>query len=231
MSEENAVGEPSSDAWLDAVKFDERGLVVVIAQDALSGEVRMVAWANREALSRTLATREAHFYSRSRGALWRKGESSGHTLAVSELYLDCDGDAVLALIDPAGPSCHTGAASCFYRRLDAGDWRPGSRPLAMMERLEAALSARAHGESERSYTRTLLQAGAAKINAKLREEADELARAIEAESDERVASELADVVYHACVGLLSRGVAWRAVLNELRRRFGTSGLDEKAARR
>jgi phosphoribosyl-ATP pyrophosphohydrolase/phosphoribosyl-AMP cyclohydrolase len=227
VSEEKA----ASEAWLDAVKFDERGLVVVIAQDALSGEVRMVAWANREALSRTVATGEAHFYSRSRGALWRKGESSGHTLAVRELYLDCDGDAVLALIDPAGPSCHTGEASCFYRRLDAGEWRERARPLAMMERLEAALAARATDEGARSYTRSLLQAGAAKINAKLREEADELARAIEAESDERVASELADVVYHACVGLLSRGVAWRAVLSELRRRFGTSGLDEKAARR
>lgn len=219
-----------SEAWLDAVKFDDKGLVVVVAQDALTGEVRMVAWANREALARTALTGEAHFYSRSRGALWRKGESSGHTLAVRSLYLDCDGDSVLALIEPAGPTCHTLAPSCFFREWRDGAWREGARPVAMMERLELALEARSKGEAERSYTRSLLQAGTPKIGAKLREEADELARAIDGESDERVASELADVIYHACVGLLARKVPWRATLVELARRFGTSGLDEKAAR-
>lgn len=228
MSEDT--GAINGEAWLDAVKFDEKGLVVVVAQDALTGEVRMVAWANREALARTVTTGEAHFYSRSRGALWRKGESSGHTLAVRSLFLDCDGDSVLALIEPAGPTCHTLAPSCFYREWREGEWRDGARPVAMMERLQFALEARAKGEGERSYTRSLLQAGAQKIGAKLREEADELARAIEHEPDERVASELADVIYHACVGLLSRSVSWRAMLVELARRFGTSGLDEKAGR-
>lgn len=222
----------SGDAWLDAVKFDERGLVVVIALDALTGETRMVAWANREALSRTASTGEAHFYSRSRQALWRKGESSGHVLVVKSLYLDCDGDAVVAMVEPNGPSCHTGAPSCFYRVRDSesAEWRDGARPLAMMERLEAALDARAKGEGARSYTRSLLEAGAEKIGAKLREEASELAAAIASESDERVVSEAADVVYHVCVGLLSRRVSWRAVLGELARRFGTSGIDEKQSR-
>lgn len=220
----------SGDAWLDEVKFDERGLVVVVAQDALSGEVRMIAWANREALARTVQSGEAHFYSRSRAALWRKGESSGNTLRVRDLLLDCDGDSVLAMVEPAGPTCHTGSPSCFYRRYRAGQWVDGARPLAMIERLEAELEARAQGQGERSYTRSLLQAGVAKINAKLREEADELARALEGESDERVSSELADVTYHAMVGLLARKVRWRTVLAELARRFGTSGLDEKDAR-
>ncbi|MBL8677856.1 MAG: bifunctional phosphoribosyl-AMP cyclohydrolase/phosphoribosyl-ATP diphosphatase HisIE [Myxococcales bacterium] len=230
-SREDASGERASgDAWLDAVKFDEKGLVVVLALDVLTGEPRMVAWANREALARTASTGEAHFYSRSRGALWRKGESSGHVLAVRSMYLDCDGDAVLVMVEPAGPSCHTGAPSCFFRVRDGGAWRERARPLAMMERLEAALEARASGEGERSYTRSLLLAGAAKIGAKLREEAGELAAAIESESDERVASEAADVIYHLCVGLLSRKVSWRAVLVELARRFGTSGIDEKQRR-
>ena len=220
----------AGEAWLDAVKFDERGLVVVIALDVLTGEPRMVAWANREALERTASTGEAHFYSRSRGALWRKGESSGNVLAVRSLLLDCDGDAVCAMVEPVGPSCHTGAPSCFFRARVDGAWREGARPLAMMERLEAALEARSKGEGARSYTRSLLEAGAAKIGAKLREEAAELAAAIESESDERVASEAADVIYHLCVGLLSRRGSWRAVLLELARRFGTSGIDEKERR-
>jgi phosphoribosyl-ATP pyrophosphohydrolase/phosphoribosyl-AMP cyclohydrolase len=216
--------------WLDAVRWDERGLVTVVVQDALTGEVRMVAWADREALARTVATGEAHFFSRSRGRLWRKGETSGNVLLVRALLLDCDGDSALVLVEPHGPTCHTGAPSCFFRALDGGAWTEQSRPLPMMDRLEAALRARAEGASDRSYTRALLDAGPEKIGAKLREEADELARAVASESEARVAGEAADLVYHACVGLLARGVPWRVVLEELSRRFGTSGLDEKAAR-
>jgi phosphoribosyl-AMP cyclohydrolase len=100
---------------LEAVAFDAAGLVPVVAQEAATGQVRMVAWANREALEKTLATKQAHFWSRSRAKLWRKGEESGHTLAVRQVRVDCDGDVVLYLVDPTGPSCHTGATSCFYR--------------------------------------------------------------------------------------------------------------------
>src|SRR5450432_4723108 len=107
---------PAPDPLLAAIAFDGAGLVPVIAQDASTGTVRMVAWANREALTSTLATGAAHFWSRSRRALWRKGESSGHTLAVREMRIDCDGDVVLYLIDAVGPSCHTRATSCFFRR-------------------------------------------------------------------------------------------------------------------
>src|SRR5258706_6239963 len=109
---------PEADApemLLDAVTFDGAGLVPVIAQEGATGQVRMFAWANREALGLTLSTRQAHFWSRSRGKLWRKGEESGHTLSVRQVRIDCDGDAVLYIVDPEGPTCHTGATSCFFR--------------------------------------------------------------------------------------------------------------------
>ena len=105
------------DSLLAAVAFDANGLVPVVAQEARTGMIRMVAWANRDALARTLETGAAHFWSRSRWALWRKGESSGHTLEVREVRLDCDGDVVLYLVAAEGPSCHTGATSCFFRRV------------------------------------------------------------------------------------------------------------------
>jgi phosphoribosyl-AMP cyclohydrolase len=121
----SAAPAASADAdWLDELRFDERGLVPVIAQDAASGQVLMMAWANREALTETAATRRAVYFSRSRGRLWRKGEESGHRQTVIEMRLDCDADAVLYRVEQAGGiACHTGRGSCFYRRLDGGAWR------------------------------------------------------------------------------------------------------------
>jgi len=113
-----------SAAWLDAIAFNDAGLVPVVAQDARSGRLLMLAWADRAALVQTLATGEATYFSRSRGRLWRKGESSGHVQRVRELRLDCDGDAVLYVVEPAGGvACHTGRASCFFRRLEDGAWQ------------------------------------------------------------------------------------------------------------
>jgi phosphoribosyl-AMP cyclohydrolase len=110
-------------AWLDAVRFDERGLVTVIAQDAASGRVLMVAWADAAALAETAASGQAVYFSRSRGRLWRKGEESGHRQRVTEVRLDCDGDVVLYRVEQAGGiACHTGRASCFYRLLRDGQW-------------------------------------------------------------------------------------------------------------
>lgn len=211
-----------------ALKWDAAGLVTVVVQDRMTGAVRMVAHANEVALGRTLETKEAHFYSRSRNALWRKGESSGNVIRVAELWLDCDADAVLYLADPEGPSCHTGALSCFFTRLD-GDGAHGTAS-PQLARLWAELEARRSAVGTQSYTRSLLDAGRAKIAAKVREEGDELAHALEGESDERVVSECADVVYHALVGLLARGLTLRDVEVELARRAGVSGLDEKASR-
>ena len=218
---------------LAELKYDERGLLTVVAQDRLTGELRMLAHANREALQATLDTGDAHFYSRSRGALWKKGESSGHVLRVSEVWTDCDGDAVLYLVEPAGPSCHTGRATCFFRVIGkdgAVADNAQTHGMSALPRLWAELEARKANGAAKSYTRKLLDGGAAAINAKITEEAGELAQAIRDESDQRVVSEAADVLYHVLVGLLSRGVSMRDVEAELAKRFGVSGLDEKAAR-
>lgn len=218
---------------ISSLKWDATGLVTVVVQDRLSGELRMLAHANVEALKATLETGYAHFYSRSRKAQWKKGESSGHTIAVSEIWADCDGDALVYLAEPAGPSCHTERDTCFFRRVsDTGvtdDAAHEARPA--LGQLWAELEARRSATGTKSYTRKLLDGGAAAINAKILEEAGEVARAIETESDERVVSEAADVLYHLLVGLLSRGVSLRDVEAELVRRSGVSGLIEKAQRK
>lgn len=191
----------------------------------------MVAWMNEAALDQTLATGLATFFSRSRGKLWVKGETSGHRLRVAEVVADCDADTLLLLVDPEGASCHTGRPTCFFRRVSAGGiGEPTGAALPYLFELEATIAARAASTAEKSYTRSLLDGGAQKIGAKLTEEADELRRAIEAESDERVASEAADVLYHALVGLRLRGVPLRAVVEKLLARTTQSGHAEKAGR-
>jgi phosphoribosyl-AMP cyclohydrolase / phosphoribosyl-ATP pyrophosphohydrolase len=226
----------SPDALLAAVTFDGAGLVPVIAQDARSGVIRMVAWANREALSSTLATGAAHFWSRSRKTLWRKGESSGHTLAVREIRIDCDGDAVLYLVDAEGPSCHTGATSCFFRRVGADgalatDDGPPEPPAHMLPRVAEVIATRRRERPEKSYVVSLLDAGLPKINAKIEEEARELVEALPEGDAVHTAHEAADLFFHALVGLEAAGVPLDAVFGELQRRFGVSGIDEKAGRK
>lgn len=209
------------------IVFDDRGLVPVIAQDHLTGEIRMLAFANEEAVRRTLETGLATFFSRSRGALWTKGESSGNTLRVVSVHADCDADAVIYLVDPNGPTCHTGERSCFFRDYDGA--HAIARPF--LSRLEAVLDARKSATAKASYTKSLYEGGAAKIGAKLREEAGELADAIASEDDARVTSEAADVLFHLLVALRARNVPLEAVLRELDRRSGTSGHDEKLSRK
>jgi phosphoribosyl-ATP pyrophosphohydrolase/phosphoribosyl-AMP cyclohydrolase len=208
------------------------GLIPAIAQDRLTGEIRMVAWMNREALAQTLATRRATFYSRSRQALWVKGETSGHTLAVARVVADCDADVLVLLVDPAGPSCHTGRSTCFFQDVEAADELVESTNQAVpfLSELEAVIRNRQESSAEKSYTRSLLDGGAAKISAKLSEEAAELGAALASESDERVASEAGDLLFHLLVGLRSRGVDFRAVLAQLSQRSGQSGHQEKASR-
>lgn len=218
---------------LEALKFGPDGLLTVVVQDRLTGELRMLAHANAAALQQTLDTGEAFFFSRSRNALWRKGETSGHVLHVREIWADCDADAVVYLVDAEGPSCHTGRTACFFRRLGRDGALHDDEELhaqSALPRLWSELLARASASSERSYTRKLLDGGADAIGAKLREEADELARAVRDESEARVVSEAADVLYHVLVGLLLRGTSLRDVEAELARRFGTSGIDEKRSR-
>jgi phosphoribosyl-AMP cyclohydrolase / phosphoribosyl-ATP pyrophosphohydrolase len=237
-------------APVNDLKWDDAGLITAVVQDRLTGQVRMVAWMNRAALAATLQTGFATFYSRSRRALWRKGETSGHVLRVHEVALDCDGDTLLVLVDPEGPTCHTGRATCFFRRLGTGDAgtseTPPSVPSAetlsedasagygadpFLLSLEAELEKRSRSTAQSSYTRALLDAGVPKISAKIAEEAAELNAALAAEADERVASEAADLVYHLMVGLRARGIAWRRVIEVLAERAGQSGHAEKASRK
>ncbi len=182
------------------VAFDERGLVPCVVQDAGSGEVLTLAYMNAEALARTRATGEMHFYSRSRAALWHKGETSGHTQRLRALRYDCDGDALLALVDPAGPACHTGERTCFHRGDPA---LPASHET--LPDLERTIAARSGQRPPGSYTVALLE-DPELAGAKVQEEAEEVARAAREESDERLAQEAADVIYHLLVLLAGRGL-------------------------
>lgn len=186
----------------------------------------MVAWANAAALEATRVTGRATFFSRSRNELWEKGKTSGNAMQVARVLVDCDADTLLYEVDPEGPSCHTGAESCFFADLDGA---PADRGPTLV-RLEAVLEARRASTAEKSYTKSLYERGAGAIAAKVREEADELGRALEGESDERVASEAADVLFHVMVGLAARGLSVRAVLAVLAGRFGMGGHEEKRAR-
>jgi phosphoribosyl-AMP cyclohydrolase / phosphoribosyl-ATP pyrophosphohydrolase len=183
------------------IAYDERGLVPVVVQDWTTGEVLTLAYANAEAVARTRETGELHLWSRSRDELWHKGATSGNTQAVKALRLDCDGDAILALVEPAGPACHTGERTCFHR----GELEP-SAPHEALPGLERTLRQRATERPEGSYTAALL-ADPPQIGEKVREEAEEVARAAREESDERVAEEAADVLYHLAVLLRGRGLA------------------------
>jgi phosphoribosyl-ATP pyrophosphohydrolase/phosphoribosyl-AMP cyclohydrolase len=182
------------------IAFDSQGLVPCVMQDARTGEVLTLAYMNEEALERTRETGEVHFWSRSRGELWHKGETSGNVMRLKGLRIDCDGDALLALVEPAGPACHTGERSCFHNGALSA---VAHEALPALERVVAE---RREGAPEGSYTAELL-ADPPRIGEKVREEADEVARAAGDESDERVAEEAADVLYHLDVLLASRGLS------------------------
>jgi phosphoribosyl-AMP cyclohydrolase / phosphoribosyl-ATP pyrophosphohydrolase len=181
------------------IAYDERGLVPVVVQDWRTGEVLTLAYANAEAVARTRATGELHLWSRSRGELWHKGATSGNTQFIRALRVDCDGDALLALVEPSGPACHTGERTCFHN----GELEPRAPHEALPE-LERTLAARAAQRPEGSYTVELLD-DPPRIGAKVQEEAEEVARAAREEPDERVDEEAADVLYHLTVLLHSRG--------------------------
>lgn len=183
----------------DLVVYDDRGLVPCIVQDWRSGEVLMMAYMNAEALARTRASGELHLYSRSRAQAWHKGETSGNTQAVRALRLDCDGDTLLALVEPVGPACHTGERTCFHR----GELVPGA-PHEILPTLERTLRERARERPQGSYTVTLLD-DPELAGAKVREEAEEVTRAAREESDMRVDEEAADLLYHLLVLMQGRG--------------------------
>ena len=205
----------------EGIAFDERGLVPCVMQDHASGEVLTLGYMNEEALRRTVETREVHFYSRSREEIWHKGETSGNFQRVRQLRYDCDGDALVALVEPAGPACHTGQRSCFYRELGGAaatgkdappaEGEPAPAAHEALAGLERTLRERQAERPEGSYTVELLS-DPERLGGKVAEEAEEVTRAAREESEERVAEEAADVLYHLSVLLLSRGVDQAAVM-------------------
>jgi phosphoribosyl-ATP pyrophosphohydrolase/phosphoribosyl-AMP cyclohydrolase len=210
----------SENNWLSAVRFGADGLVPVVAQERRTGDVLMVAFADREALARTAETGHAHYFSRSRRSLWRKGETSGHVQRVAEIRLDCDGDTVLYRVEQEGPACHTGARTCFST-VALPDGRSGTEEDPgghLLTRLAATIGRRAADRPEGSYTARLLDRGVPKVSQKVGEEAVEVVIAANSEDDERLASEAADLLYHLLVLLQARGVPLDAVWRQLEQR-------------
>ncbi|MFH0751887.1 MAG: bifunctional phosphoribosyl-AMP cyclohydrolase/phosphoribosyl-ATP diphosphatase HisIE [Chloroflexota bacterium] len=230
-----ALGDPAD------VRYGPAGLVPVVVQDAGDGRILMLAWANAEAVAASIATGDVHFFSRARARLWRKGETSGNVLRLVDLALDCDGDALLARVVPAGPTCHRGERSCFDPDGAAGEAGRGAPPdagpeaaqgFAWLETLWSTIADRAARLPEGSYTARLLAAGVDGPARKVAEEAVELLMvakddaAVEAAGRDRAATrealagEAADLVYHALVLLAERGVPPATVLGRLRARHG-----------
>ena len=217
------------------IDWNKTPLIPAIAQEDSTGEILMLAYMNEEAYALTLSTGYAHYYSRSRQRLWKKGESSNHTQEVIDVLLDCDADTVVLKIKQNGVACHTGRKSCFFTSVTQDkvileQEIDTSVMYGVVDTLYHTILERKSAKvSEKSWTRKLLDDKALLLS-KIREEAEELAVAIEAESDTQVIYEAADLLYHALVGLGSRDITPDRVKQELARRFGTSGLEEKANR-
>lgn len=214
------------------VKFDERGLVPAIVQDARTRRLLTLAYMNAESLERTLETKETWFWSRARQQLWHKGESSGNRQRVVDLLVDCDGDALLLLVNPLGPACHTGAESCFHNHLiDSGDL-PAQEvaddldPGAVLTELYGLIESRERERPEASYTAYLFNQGLDKILKKVGEESAETIIAAKNEDSGALISEATDLLYHLIVMLVARGVTFDQLSGELasrKRKQSTNG--------
>lgn len=219
-------------ALIDTIKFDSKGLVPAIAQDATTGEVLMMAYMDREALVKTISTGKAHYFSRSRNRLWLKGETSGNFQEVREILYDCDEDTILLKVNQIGVACHTGERSCFFRRLAGEPQRiepvEGSQ---ILDALYKVILERKRTLPEGSYVASLLKTGLDGILNKVEEEATELILASKGRGKKEIVHELADLLFHTLVLLGEKDIAPQEVYMELKRRFGKSGIEEKEARR
>ncbi|MBK9712255.1 MAG: bifunctional phosphoribosyl-AMP cyclohydrolase/phosphoribosyl-ATP diphosphatase HisIE [Kouleothrix sp.] len=200
------------------MQFDENGLIPAIVQHARSGEVLMLGYMNEEALRRTVETGLVTFWSRSRRALWQKGGSSGNVLRLAEIRQDCDGDALLVLAEPAGPTCHTGQPSCFHAALDGAPAEARVPPSSILTQLSDLIAQRAAERPEGSYTVKLLDGGVDRIGKKIGEEAAEVIIAAKNNAPAELSWELADLLYHSLVLLAQQGLPLESVWAELRRR-------------
>ena len=217
------------------IDWNKTPLIPAIAQEADSGEVLMLAYMNEEAYRLTLETGYAHYFSRSRQRIWKKGESSGHTQRVRDLLIDCDADTILLKVEQKGVACHTGRPSCFFtsvsrNKVIAEKAVDTDAIYSVVDTLYHTILERKSSGGEKSWTRKLLN-DKELLLCKIREEADELATAIDEESDEQVIYEAADLLYHALVGLGYREISPDRVKQELARRFGMSGIEEKESRK
>jgi phosphoribosyl-ATP pyrophosphohydrolase/phosphoribosyl-AMP cyclohydrolase len=210
-----------SDINFDEISFDERGLIPAIVQNAETREVLTLAYMNRESLARTIETKQTWFWSRSRQGLWHKGETSGNTQDVVSLALDCDRDAVVVLVNPAGPACHTGAFSCF--EID----RPQNTLGPLLDQLYKLLESRERERPSGSYTTYLFEEGLDKILKKVGEESAETIIAAKNDDNTRLTAETSDLIYHLLVLLVARGVSLQEIADELGRR--RKGHSEKRA--
>ncbi len=202
--------------------INEQALIPAIAQDADTGVVLMVAHMNHEALTRTIETGQAWFYSRSRQELWHKGETSGSTLNVVEIRPDCDGDVILLKVNPDGPACHTGNETCFYQDFDTSDWNmePTAQDQlgATLTELAMTVAQRRKDKPEGSYTASLFERGTERIAQKVIEEGGETALAAMAKAPDRVRAEAADLLYHLTILLEDAGVTLTEIATELTNR-------------
>ena len=204
---------------LDQLKFDGAGLVPVCIVDARYGKLLTLAYANREALERTIATQQTHLYSRSRNKLWRKGEESGNTQRVLSIVADCDGDAVAYYVIPSGPACHTGAESCFGDPVfSVPEAERTGTFVRALDHLERTIASRRGADATESYVARLLEGGVDRIGKKVGEEATELVIAAKNKARDQIVWEAADLIFHTLVLLAEEGVPLDEVGTEFQRR-------------
>ncbi len=212
---------------LSRLRFDQQGLIPAVVQDWRDGSVLMVGFMNRDALQKTLERKTVHFWSRSRQTLWEKGETSGHKLFLKDLFVDCDGDTLLVKAEPIGPTCHTGAPSCFFTRLDAGEsqGQPSTDAKGgILERIASTIQERRHHPLPDSYVSKLLQGDPDRILKKIVEEAGEVVLGAKNRNREEIVYETADLIFHTLVALGVHDVPLDDVYRELAKRHGKSGL-------
>jgi phosphoribosyl-ATP pyrophosphohydrolase/phosphoribosyl-AMP cyclohydrolase len=203
-------------AWIEQIKFDAQGLVATIVQDAVSKEVLMLAYMNRESLQKSVETGQTWFWSRSRQELWNKGATSGHTQQIESLLYDCDGDALLVTVKQTGPACHTGAYSCFCRTKDSsGNKAPSADRFGPLSRLESTIAQRDAERPEGAYTTYLFDKGLDKILKKIGEETAEVIIAGKNRDAQELRSEAADLIFHLMVLLREQQIPLDDVLQEL----------------